>query len=186
MQDPRDHRRGGRHVLRVVRARQRARHRDDGARPRRVPAADLHPDPDRRSQRQRRPGAVRRDQRLPAAARPPAAPHPEDPRQDLGLGLGHPRLRQPLVRGGPEVPRRVDGLHPARRARLPGEGSGQARGLAEAAAAVRRDRAPELDAHRPRGPDPARAGRPDPLHAARRGPVPGRPRRALQERVPAT
>ena len=94
-EDPVDHRRRRRDVLRQLLPRQRAGRRAAGARPRRHARAGLHADADRRAERQPAPRAVWRHQRLPAAALAALPRTAAVPRSAVGLAARDRRVRGP-------------------------------------------------------------------------------------------
>ena len=110
------HGRRRRDVLRQLPARQRARRGAARPRPRRPADAGLHADPHRRTQRQPRPGVLRRHQRLPRAAGAALPPHATRLRSAVGCALGDPAGVEAADQGRSQEPRRDDRLDAARRA----------------------------------------------------------------------
>ncbi len=178
-EDPLDHRRRRRDVLRQLLPRQRARDGADGARPRRDASAGLHADADRRAERQPPPRAVWRHQRLPAAA---CGAVPEDaalPRSAVGFTGRHPGVREPRRFHRCAAARRHDDFDAAGHPGRASQGVRQAGRVDPRRAAARRHQPAELAARR-HGRAAARcAEAAGVLHAAGRGALSERPRGAL-------
>ena len=178
-EDPLDHRGRRGHVLRELLARQRARRRAPRARPRRDAAPAVHADDDRRDERQPRPGALRRDQHLPAAAPRALSEDAAVPRSAVGFAARHRRVREPVDLDRSEAARRSHDLDAAGRAGRAPQGIRQAARVAGGRAGARRRQSAELAAHRPGGAAPRRAEAPGLLHAAGRGSLSRRSHRAV-------
>ena len=168
-EDPLDHCRRGRDVLRELFPGQRARRRAPGSRARGHAASALHADPHRRGQRQPESGVVWRDQRLHAAASGAVPEHAALPGSVVGLAAGHQRVRQPVNFHRPEAARRSHDFDARGAARRAPKGVRQAARLADGRTGSRCRQSAELDAHRPGAAARRHAEAAGLLHAARRG-----------------